>query len=97
MLLSHSIGPLLSQHRSQKMTNKRVLIVGLLVAFVFAPLMVANDHLPIVEPEAVGFAAEHLNRIEDHFSGRVERGEIAGIVTLVARQGKMNRLERTPG
>ena len=71
------------------MIKRLVLIVGFLVAIVFATVTVANDHLPIVDPEEVGFSSEQLNRIDDHFAGRVERGEIAGIVTLVARQGKI--------
>ena len=71
------------------MTKKLLLIVGSLVAISFATVTLANDHLPIVEPEEVGFASEQLNRIDDHFAGRVEKGEIAGIVTLVARHGKI--------
>jgi CubicO group peptidase (beta-lactamase class C family) len=71
------------------MTKKLLLIIGLLVAVSFAAVPVANDHLPIVEPEEVGFVSQQLDQIGDHFAGRVERGEIAGIVTLVARQGKI--------
>ncbi len=71
------------------MTKRLFLIVGSLVAVAFATVTLANDHLPIVEPEEVGFASEPLKRIDDHFAGRVENGEIAGIVTLVARHGKI--------
>ena len=35
----------------------------------------------MVKPEDVGFSSEQLDKIETHFQGRVDRGEIAGIVT----------------
>ena len=69
------------------MKKKSLLISGLLVAT--SLVSVANAQLPIVEPEEVGFASERLNRIHDHFATRVENGEIAGIVTLVARHGRI--------
>ena len=49
----------------------------------------AADSLPVVQPEDVGFSSEQLNKIETYFTSRVEKGEIAGIVTLVARHGKI--------
>ena len=52
----------------------------------------AADNLPFVEPESVGFSSDQLAKIENHFQGRVDRGEIAGIVTLVARKGKIAHL-----
>ena len=52
----------------------------------------AADNLPFVEPESVGFSSAQLAKIENHFQGRVDRGEIAGIVTLVARKGKIAHL-----
>ena len=52
----------------------------------------AADNLPFVEPESVGFSSNRLAKIETHFQGRVDRGEIAGIVTLVARKGKIVHL-----
>lgn len=49
----------------------------------------AADSLPVVQPEDVGFSSEQLNKIETYFASRVKKGEIAGIVTLVARHGKI--------
>ena len=49
----------------------------------------AADSLPVVQPEDVGFSSEQLNKIETYFASRVGKGEIAGIVTLVARHGKI--------
>ena len=49
----------------------------------------ADDHLPIVAPAEVGFDASKLAQIDTFFEQKVSAGEIAGIVTLVARQGKI--------
>ena len=54
------------------------------VSFAFAA-----DSLPVVQPEEVGFSSEQLNKVESYFASRVENGEIAGMVTLVARHGKI--------
>ena len=73
----------------QKLLIKIILVAGcsswLCSAF-------AADNLPMVKPEDVGFSSEQLDKIETHFQGRVDRGEIAGIVTLVARKGKIAHL-----
>ncbi|MCY4357852.1 MAG: serine hydrolase [Gammaproteobacteria bacterium] len=53
--------------------------------------VLAQD-LPIVKPEEVGFDAEHLDQIDAFFQQKVDNGELAGIVTLVARQGKVAHL-----
>lgn len=50
---------------------------------------IAADSMPVVRAEEVGFSSTQLNKIESYFAGRVEKGEIAGIVTLVARHGKI--------
>ena len=50
---------------------------------------IAADSLPVVQPEEVGFSSEQLNKVESYFASRVENGEIAGMVTLVARHGKI--------
>jgi len=71
------------------MTKKITRILCLLILIPIAGYTQADDHLPLVQPEEVGLDSEQLAKIEPFFRGRVERGEIAGIVTLVARQGKI--------
>jgi CubicO group peptidase (beta-lactamase class C family) len=48
----------------------------------------AND-VPYAQPEDVGFSASGLAHIDDFYSDKVNKGELAGIVTLVARHGKV--------
>jgi CubicO group peptidase (beta-lactamase class C family) len=49
----------------------------------------AADGIAVVQPEEVGFSSEQLSKVESYFASRVEKGEIAGMVTLVARHGKI--------
>ena len=47
------------------------------------------DGVPTAEPEAVGMSSERLERLDTVMQGYVERNEVAGAVTLVARRGKV--------
>ncbi len=40
-------------------------------------------------PASVGMSAERLERLDAALEGYVERGELAGTVTLVARRGRI--------
>ena len=42
-----------------------------------------------VPPGDVGFSAERLARLDDYYRARCESGETSGIVTLIARHGKI--------
>ena len=55
-------------------------------------LGVSQDSLLVINPTEVGFSSKHLAKIESHFQRKVDRGELAGIVTLVARKGKIAHL-----
>ena len=68
------------------MDNKKRLIACLLLAVVHTAWA---SELPSAAPEELGFDADRLNYISTHFQERVDKGEIAGIVTLVARNGKI--------
>jgi CubicO group peptidase (beta-lactamase class C family) len=45
--------------------------------------------LPAAKPEAVGMSAERLGRLADGMKSLVEQGRLAGVVTMVARHGKV--------
>ncbi|MDD9895105.1 MAG: serine hydrolase [Gammaproteobacteria bacterium] len=73
--------------------NKKFLSSFFALASIFwLSLATAQNGLTFVDPEEVGFSSEQLGKIESYFQGRVDRGEIAGIVTLVARDGKIAHL-----
>jgi len=45
--------------------------------------------LPRAKPEEQGFSAERLRKLDDHMRAMVDRGQIAGGVTLLARHGRV--------
>jgi len=45
--------------------------------------------LPNAKPEQVGFASERLQRLDAAMQQRVDEKQFAGIVTILARHGKM--------
>jgi CubicO group peptidase (beta-lactamase class C family) len=49
----------------------------------------AAQQLPTASPESVGISTERLQRLHRGMQGFVDRREVAGIVTLVAREGKI--------
>jgi len=74
------------------MINAKHLAGGLFCALVCAlALLAAADgrDLGVAEPDAVGMSAEGLDRLGAAMRARVDDGELAGVVTLVARHGKI--------
>jgi CubicO group peptidase (beta-lactamase class C family) len=55
----------------------------------------AADSLQMADPESVGFSSERLEKISEFARGQVARGEHAGVVTMVARHGKIVHFEAT--
>ena len=53
------------------------------------PLVAQTTHLPTVPPESVGFSSERLTRLTAAMHRLVDDQELAGIVTMVARHGKV--------
>jgi CubicO group peptidase (beta-lactamase class C family) len=45
--------------------------------------------LPAASPEAVGFSSARLQRLDDAMRGAIDAKELAGVVTAVARHGKV--------
>ena len=49
--------------------------------------------LPMASPEDVGMSSDRLARVSAAMQGYVDRHEVAGIVSLVARHGKIVHFE----
>ena len=49
--------------------------------------------LPMVEPEEVGFSSERLGEITAYTRREVDEGRMVGVVTMVARRGKIVHFE----
>jgi CubicO group peptidase (beta-lactamase class C family) len=66
---------------------RREMIVLSLVSALLTPAWAAS--LPQVKPEDVGLSGERLNRIQTMIQGYIDRKEIAGAVSMVARRGRV--------
>lgn len=59
------------------------------IAIALVALAVSAKELPVVKPDRVGMSAERLARITELTRGYVDAGKLAGVVTMVARNGKV--------
>lgn len=80
---------------------KRIMILSLITVTMF--LLVAQDQrafsqvssrgLPTARPEEVGMSSERLGRIRTAMQRYIDRGLVPGVVTLVARRGRVVHFE----
>ncbi len=63
------------------------------VALSLGTAQAGERDLAMVEPAAVGMSAEGLGELGAAMQGFVDRGELAGVVTVVARHGKLAHFE----
>lgn len=71
-------------------TPRLVLAASAATALLVISLRAAGDpDLPMANPESVGMSTPRLQRIHAYIQGYLDRNEIAGAVTLVARHGKV--------
>lgn len=66
-------------------------LCGTLILLQTAPA--CGEGLPRAKPEDVGLSTERLARIHAAMQRYVDRGEVAGVVTLVARRGRVVHLD----
>lgn len=58
-----------------------------------APAARAEESLPTAKPEQVGMSSERLQRVTKRMQEYIDKGQVAGVVTLIARQGKVVHFE----
>lgn len=71
--------------------KKRIFSIILFLVF-FLGVSIAqagSSPLPKADPESMGFSPERLKRLENIMRGLVDKDELSGIVTSVARHGKI--------
>lgn len=73
------------------MKPARRLFCSLLLAFVVGGVGAAD--LGTARPEAVGMSSQRLNRLTMEMKAIAERGDVSGVVTMVARKGKVVHLQ----
>ncbi len=67
--------------------------LGLAVLFAGAALAAGGSELPTARPESVGMSSERLARLNGGMKSLVDEGRLAGVVTMVARHGKLVEFE----
>lgn len=68
------------------------LAIHLLVQPVMQAASAANG-LAVAKPEAVGMSSERLHRVSKRMAEYIDKGQVAGAVTLIARRGKVVHFE----
>jgi len=71
---------------------RRTVLMAAVWLLIIAALAQAAS-LPVVKPAAVGLSAERLERLTRVMQEYIDRGKIAGMVTLVARKGRVAYLK----
>jgi CubicO group peptidase (beta-lactamase class C family) len=68
-------------------------LVKIAVFVVLSAMPLVGVTLPDAKPEEVGLSSERLQRIHQMLQRRIDAGDIAGAVTLVARNGRIAHFE----
>jgi CubicO group peptidase (beta-lactamase class C family) len=79
--------------RSGKCYDRMVVLLFSFIASMLLPGDVFGQYWPYAKPESVGMSSERLGRIRTAMQRYVDRNEVAGVVTLVARGGRIVHLE----
>ena len=72
----------------------RALLVALALVIATAPAA-GQQPLPTAKADNVGISAKRLTRLSDGMKSLVDQGRLAGVVTMVARHGKVIEFEAT--
>jgi CubicO group peptidase (beta-lactamase class C family) len=69
--------------------NRLIFIFTSAFLFSIAGIHAQNLPLPEAKPETVGFSVDRLKRLDDGMQAMIDGKQLAGIVTMVARHGKL--------
>jgi CubicO group peptidase (beta-lactamase class C family) len=72
-----------------------LVVLALLTAAVQSAAAAGPQALPSAKADSVGVSAERLTRLSDGMKSLVDQGRLAGVVTMVARHGKVIEFEAT--
>jgi CubicO group peptidase (beta-lactamase class C family) len=73
----------------------RLVAILALTAVCVQPAMAAGHDLPTVKPESVGMSSERIARLGEGMKKLVDQGRLSGVVTMVARHGKVVAFDAT--
>jgi CubicO group peptidase (beta-lactamase class C family) len=71
------------------LTRTRAILLATLLVAALASVAVLSKDTPSARPEDVGLSSERLARMDTFIHGYVDAGRTPGVVTLIARHGKV--------
>ena len=71
------------------MTLKRIATLAFAVTTVCSAALLQAQGLPTASPESVGMSAQRLGRISEVFQQEIDKGNLPGVVVMVARKGRL--------
>ena len=77
----------------QKKENRLKRLTCLLLLLFWTTALAFGQGLPIAEPEDVGVSTEQLKEIAPALQGYVDKGQLPGFLTVIARKGKIAHFE----
>jgi CubicO group peptidase (beta-lactamase class C family) len=79
--------------RASWSSHRARLVAGFVLAVAATAASAADQPFTVAKPEEVGFSSERLGRITAAMQRYVDAGNLPGVVTLVARRGKVVHFE----
>jgi CubicO group peptidase (beta-lactamase class C family) len=71
------------------MNSRRIAALAFAVACVFPAAVLHAQGLPAAAPESVGMSAQRLKNIAGAFQKEIDKGNMPGVVVMVARNGRL--------
>jgi CubicO group peptidase (beta-lactamase class C family) len=71
------------------MTPKCIATLAFTVTTVCSAALLQAQALPSASPESVGMSAQRLGRISEAFKQEIDKGNLPGVVVMVARKGRL--------
>jgi len=75
--------------RTNRLICLRPIVIALTCLIALGTVQARNASVPEAAPQSVGFSAERLKRLENEMQRLVDEKQLAGVVTVVARHGKV--------
>lgn len=73
---------------------KKTIFLCMIIAIIIGSCTQRESKLPTVNPEKVGLSSDRLNRIKPIMQSYVDEKKLPGLITMVARKGKIVHFEK---
>jgi CubicO group peptidase (beta-lactamase class C family) len=73
---------------------KKLILLSLILFLIFGSCTQQGSKLPTAKPEKVGLSSNRLNRIKPVMQSYVDNNKLPGLITMVARKGKIVHFEK---